>query len=361
MSKKYPRKSKHYVGVLRKHFLRKPKCYLGTLRKWNSKKRPWSHSNGRVKKRKTAPNVSSDPYAAGNSSKNISSLSTQKEFQIQNQSLDFRHDVKQLSDKNKELFEVLSPKYRDSEDNRLKKVIKTIEQGADINAQSVINSDNKNTALHIATLNGYKSVVEYLLGYPDLRTDIKNDKGETAFDLLEKKMKNKKLCNRNIYEDIKKILKDRSDFAQKSAQTIRGEMADKYEDMVFCMVARAGRTKFRNSEFKIGREIKTRDTNNQKFDDVVFSYKENDQRYIIPIQVKHKGGTKNINNIDLIDPKGEFSLQKYFFSYLDLKQDIRIFTDEKSSLEQSLRPQTKGMKRENEETNKKKYFEGTEV
>ncbi|XP_065562277.1 uncharacterized protein LOC136028392 [Artemia franciscana] len=361
MSKKYPRKSKHYVGVLRKHFLRKPKCYLGTLRKWNSKKRPWNYSNGRVKKRKTAPHVSSDPYAAGNSSKNISSLSTQKEFQIQNQSLDFRHDDKQLSDKNKELFEILSPKYRGSEDNRLKKVIKTIEQVADINAQSVINSDNKNTALHIATLNGYKSVVEYLLGYPDLRTDIKNDKGETAFDLLEKKMKNKKLCNRNIYEDIKKILKDRSDFAQKTAQTIRGEMADKYEDMVFCMVERAGRTKFRNSEFKIGREIKTRDTNNQKFDDVVFSYKENDQRYIIPIQVKHKGGTKNINNFDLIDPKGEFSLQKYFFSYLDLKQDIRIFTEEKSSLEQSLRPQTKGMKRENEEANKKKYFEGTEV
>ncbi|KAK2708962.1 uncharacterized protein LOC136028431 [Artemia franciscana] len=361
MSKKSPRKSKRSVGVLRKPFLRKPKRYLGALRKLNSKKRPWNYSNGRVKKRKTAPHVSSDPFAAGHSSKNISSLSTQKEFQIQNQSLDFRHDVKQISDKNKELFEVLSPKYRDSEDNRLKKVIKTIEQGADINAKSAINSDNKNTPLHIATLNGYKSVVEYLLGYPDLRTDIKNDKGETAIDLLEKKLKNKRLCNRNIYEDIKKILKDRSDFAQKTAQTIRGEMADKYEDMVFCMVERAGRTKFRKSEFRIGREIKTRDTNNQKFDDVVFSYKENDQRYIIPIQVKHKGGTKNINNFDLIDPKGEFSLQKYFFSYLDLKQDIRIFTDEKSSIRQSLRPQTKRRKRDNEDANKKKYFEGTEV
>jgi hypothetical protein len=32
-------------------------------------------------------------------------------------------------------------------------------------------------------------------------------------------------------------------------------MADKYEDMVFCMVERAGRTKFWNSKFKIGREI----------------------------------------------------------------------------------------------------------
>ena len=65
-------------------------------------------------------------------------------------------------------------------------------------------------------------------------------------------------------------------------------MADKYEDMVFCIVKRTGRTKFCNCEFNIGREVKSRDTNNQKFDDVAFSYKESGKKYIIPIQVKHK-------------------------------------------------------------------------
>jgi hypothetical protein len=107
-------------------------------------------------------------------------------------------------------------------------------------------------------------------------------------------------------------------------------MADKYEDMVFCMIERAGRTKFSNSEFNIGREVKTRDTNNQKFDDAVFSYKESGKKYIIPIQVKHKGETKKINNSDLESYKGEFGVQKYFLSYLDLEQDIREFTNKKS-------------------------------
>ena len=88
-------------------------------------------------------------------------------------------------------------------------------KGADVNAQSTITSDNKNTPLHIATLNGYKSVVTYLLGYPNIKTDIKNDKAFTALNLIEKKIKNKKLKNRFIYEDINKI-EDCYDFVEET-------------------------------------------------------------------------------------------------------------------------------------------------
>ena len=60
------------------------------------------------------------------------------------------------------------------------------------------------------------------------------------------------------------------------------------------MTERAGRTKFQNSEFKIGREFKTRETSNQKFDDTVFSYKESDKKYIIKFRLNTKQKLKKL-------------------------------------------------------------------
>ncbi|KAK2722175.1 hypothetical protein QYM36_002656 [Artemia franciscana] len=269
-----------------------------------------------------------------------------------NQSVDSRSNVKKLSSETKALFDALSPKIQKSEENRLHEVKNVVKKGADVNAPSTNTSENKNTPLHIATQNGYKSVVTYLLGYPDIKTDIKNDKGQTTLDLVEKILKNKKLKNRNIYEDIKKNLEHHCDvdFVEKTDDTLRGEMADKFEDMVFCMMERAGRTKFQNSEFKIGREVKTRETSNQKFDDTVFSYKESDKKYIIPVQVKHSTVTKKIDNFDLESTKGDFGIQKYFLSYLDLKLDIKKFTDKKSFNAE-----------DNKEAKKRLYFEDCEI
>ena len=88
----------------------------------------------------------------------------------------------------------------------------------------------------------------------------------------------------------------------------------------------------------------------QRFGDTVFSYKESGKKYIIPIQVKHKAETKKNNNLDLKSTKGEFGKQRYFLSYLDLKLDIRKFTDKKSFNTE-----------DNEEAKKRQYFEDDEI
>ena len=166
-------------------------------------------------------------------------------------------NVKNLSDACFTMYEVLfatlSPKIQKSEEDRLQELTDVVKKGANINAQST--SDNNNTPLHIATLNGYKSVVTYLLGYPSIKTDIKKGKSLTALNLIEKRLKIKNLKNRKIYEDIKRILEDHCSPVQKTDQALRGEMANKYEDMVFYILETAGRTKLQNSKFKIGRGV----------------------------------------------------------------------------------------------------------
>ena len=267
-----------------------------------------------------------------------------------------------------DLLKALDPwNHSESEESRLEAVKKAVEKGADITVQDYrtkgddpkIKSDSpsNNTPLHIAVLKKYQKVFAFLI--KELRDDSRietaleeiNNKSETVLKLIRDQK------NKNILQDIdldksviEKINKMLSAPQQKSAQAKRSEKADKYEDLVFCLVERIGREKFPNSDFSIGREVKTRETDAQKFDDTVFSYKQDGNKYIIPIQVKHKGEDKKIDHHDLSDFTGEFSVPKYFLSYLDLRNDIKGITNKI--------PSYTGHNKENEN---KQFFKDSEI
>jgi hypothetical protein len=153
---------------------------------------------------------------------------------------------------------------------------------------------------------------------------------------------------KEIYQKIQALVEEkikllsRESVKEIPAQQQQNELAAKYEALVFYLMERAGRKKFKDKEFSIGREVKTRETDNQKFDDTVFKYEENGKSYIIPIQVKHKGAKDpTINSHALKKCVGEFSIPTYFLAYLDLKEDIEKIPKNPSD--------------------KQKYFQGTEI
>ena len=103
----------------------------------------------------------------------------------------------------------------------------------------------------------------------------------------------------------------------------RTEMGKKYEALVFIQLLMVGRRKFTKSDFKIGRQVKTRETINQKFDDVVFCYSESNRKKIITFQVKHCSKSKTLKSTNFNQRNDDFGLEKYFISYLDLQYDIQ--------------------------------------
>jgi len=75
-----------------------------------------------------------------------------------------------------------------------------VEKGAEIN---LVDAD-LNSSLHICALNGHVELFQFLLEKSNIKYDLKNSKGETAFDLIFKKSD----LNKNNNEKFKKIIKD---------------------------------------------------------------------------------------------------------------------------------------------------------
>ena len=81
---------------------------------------------------------------------------------------------------------------------------------------------------------------------------------------------------------------------------------------------------FRQYNFRLGTEIKEA----KKFDDLVFEYKEGDKIQYRLLQAKHRlGESRKITVHNLLEqPKGDYSLIKYFLSYRDSKEQ-ELFTN----------------------------------
>lgn len=74
-----------------------------------------------------------------------------------------------------------------------------------------------------------------------------------------------------------------------------------------------------NYEFSIGKEIKQA----KKFDDLVFIYKRNGQKFYRFLQSKHRRDESKKINVDhlLTDQDTDFGIVKYFFSYIDIRKE----------------------------------------
>ena len=127
--------------------------------------------------------------------------------------------------------------------------------------------------MHIAVQNGWLKILKYFVENPSVELELRNEDGKTVIDLVKRKLKDKKQEDRHEYAEIFRRAEP-CGFRKMEDAHIRMKMAKKYESLVFCLLEMAGRTKLAKSNFKIGREVKTRETINQKFDDVVFCYEK---------------------------------------------------------------------------------------
>ncbi|KAK2724065.1 hypothetical protein QYM36_002423 [Artemia franciscana] len=176
---------------------------------------------------------------------------------------------------NRELFEALSPRLRISDDDRLENVRQVVERGADINSENFF-------PVHIAVQNGWLKILKYFVENPSVELELRNEDGKTVIDLVKRKLKDKKQEDRHEYAEIFRRAEP-CGFRKMENAHIRMKMVKKYESSVFCLLEMAGRTKLAKSNFKIGREVKTRETINQKFDDVVFCYEKcNKKKFSCP-------------------------------------------------------------------------------
>ena len=232
--------------------------------------------------------------------------------------------IRMIMSQDLHLLEALSPKLRISDDDRLEMVRKAVENGADINSSIF--------PVHIAVKNGWLKIVKYLVE-KNCRLDLRNTGktvkgkngktgGKTVIELLKRKLKQTKLDNRQVYAEIFRKV-DPVGFKNMERNHARTEMGKKYEALVFIQLLMVGRRKFTKSDFKIGRQVKTRETINQKFDDVVFCYSESNRKKNITFQVKHCSKSKTLKSTNFNQRNDDFGLEKYFISYLDLQYDIQ--------------------------------------
>ncbi|KAL1487946.1 hypothetical protein ABEB36_015329 [Hypothenemus hampei] len=288
-------------------------------------------------------------------------------------------DSDQLS-KNTELFNAMRKRPKEgkpiSEEARLKKIKGYLRNGADINAVDRNNRDN--TVLHVAVKKNYKIIVEFLLQQPKINTHIPNVDGKTATDIA------KELNNQNIRELFTEYTQQMIPSKRQSNSNSKASAAKKLkissqEDSVgfqaqenskkrklgnndipnkkqnldnltmpsegiklaehgnifqlkllMLCLWRAAHTEENNrikyKEFRLATEMPSA----EKFDDIVFQYKEDksEKWKFRLLQAKHKEGEKpsdplikiKLHDLLSIDDDEAFSLQKYFHSYLKIRQ-----------------------------------------
>ena len=236
---------------------------------------------------------------------------------------------------------------------KLEKIKKYLDRGADVN--TIDRNDNGNTSLHIAVRKQELEIVTFLLD-TGATVDIKNTANESPLDLAYKlpdierkrqeiikvlKIHEEKQCvlkrieNLSINTHVPEIDKqlnlieqnnfqigkqsNRQNYYEKRSGTsgISGQL---YETKLSCLILFRALNNKQITQFYLGTNVK----GIGDFDDVVFRYDVIDQSQskIIFLQAKHK---ENINKDQLCYEKifhesGDFSLYKYFESYLNIKE-----------------------------------------
>ncbi|KAL1489263.1 hypothetical protein ABEB36_014196 [Hypothenemus hampei] len=288
-------------------------------------------------------------------------------------------DSDELS-QNAELFNVIRKRLKEgkliSEEARLEKIKQYLRNGADINAMDRNNRDN--TVLHVAVKKDCKIIVEFLLQQPKVNTRIPNADGKTAKDLahdlnnqtiidlfteyVQKKIPSKRKFNNSNEESAtkkpkfssqkdsvafntqKKSKKRKSDnniipnkkeqldnLAMPSEGIKLAEHGNIFQlKLLMLCLWRATYTEESNRKKYKAFRLATEMPNAEKFDDIAFQHKEeNSEKWKFRLlQAKHKEGEKpsdplpkiKLRELLSMDDDEAFSLQKYFHSYLKIRQ-----------------------------------------
>lgn len=201
-------------------------------------------------------------------------------------------------------------------DDRLEKIGRLIEEGADINA--IDSNDNGNTALHIAVSvikddADAEKAVDFLLKHGADKTIVNKD-GKTSNDLAKGRSR-KRLNQSDGGGAIENPRLDETYEASGVKSALHGTI---YQLNLLMLFLRRGLHK--GYRFRLATEMNAA----EKFDDLVFKYEVNGKNRYRFIQAKHKQDeTKKISEMDLLTTKtgAEFNLQKYFISYRKIMQN----------------------------------------
>jgi hypothetical protein len=189
----------------------------------------------------------------------------------------------------------------------LVQIEKLLGKGTNVNFKDA-NRSNK-TPLHFAASRGATELVKLLLANNADRT-LSNDQGKTPFDVAANEEIRKLLCRQN-----QTLTSGPYEGTQTAAHGF------KYQARIATLYAFRGR----KYNYQIASEMKKA----EKFDDVVFEYIKDGNKYFQLVQSKHKIGKNSVALIktkDLKTKKGDYSLPKYLESFKKVSDDP-IFKD----------------------------------
>lgn len=197
------------------------------------------------------------------------------------------------------------------------------------NINDVDLNDNGNTLLHVAVSKEHKDIVDLLLIQPNIDLTIKNAQGKTAYNLANDKYGG----NPNWASTISRLsLPGSSRLGQQGVQQPAARGHETYSAsgpkhslhgniyQLKLLMLFLERGVDQNYDFRLATEWDAA----EKFDDLVFKYTDQGKTKYRFLQAKHKQDeAKKISIGGLLtkDKGGEFNLEKYFISYLKIKDN----------------------------------------
>ncbi|MEW9809636.1 MAG: ankyrin repeat domain-containing protein [Candidatus Symbiodolus clandestinus] len=247
----------------------------------------------------------------------------------------------QLS-KNHKLFSVMN-RVDITQEARIEKIKKALAQGANVNAQDLSCRDN--TPLHLAVQNNEPQVVKLLLER-GADINIKNRDGRLPIDLCKKRKSNGEMKYPEVHQLLTEYSKNHQSVAVSAIQEIgtagssglqqrgaspqsgtsepleyaAGGLKHSLHGNIYqlqLLILFMKRALDNNYDFLLATEMNAA----EKFDDVVFRYTEQGETHYRFLQAKHRQEeTQRLTLRDLTNQsEGDFSLSKYFASYLKIK------------------------------------------
>lgn len=226
---------------------------------------------------------------------------------------------------NAEFFKALREKT--STEEKKQDISNFLNAGANINEHFV--NDSNNTPLHIAVQNEELAIVKFLLEHGANVNNI-NIANETALDIAkilgtsEKSAIIKILENAIQKEDVFADTDPKLVYQKRVGTSgIEGQL---YETKLLSLVLIRALVHKKITQFSLGTSLNGIDA----LDDISIRYKAEDKEYIIFLQAKHR---KDINKgrvtyQELWQSSGDFSLSKYFHSYLKIKEKFVNVNDD---------------------------------
>ncbi|XP_022822974.1 uncharacterized protein LOC111353968 [Spodoptera litura] len=242
-------------------------------------------------------------------------------------------------------------------EQKIRKIKKYLSHGADVNAIDANN--NCNTPLHIAVLKGGPEVVRFLLDIGANAT-LKNNSNQTAFDIAQQpdtingsdiislfKSYDYDKQRKKVYDEkeitnindqiskiqIHKIVENTVEFTKENFYRKRNETSglggQLYETKLITLVLLRILNCEQINDFLLGSNMESVGA----FDDIICRYdvKGGKKPKILFLQAKHRENpTKGEITIDeLLKQNGDFSLCKYFDSYLKITRKFSPNNDDK--------------------------------